>query len=177
MNKNIEVLLISEFDMEWAICKQYRILFSGTVIGNTKTYTFTKEKIDDYIVEDHAFYMYEDTKIKENICNLLYENMDSAKIVYIDELFLKNGYRGKGIGSIVLKEIEHLNINCSFVLLASALENIHEFIVNEDYRTEVTNKLCTFYTNNGYNHHGSVFYKGIDFSEENWMDFDNYSEL
>lgn len=175
MKENIKILLSSELDMEWVAYKYYSIMFYGSTIGYVKTFTFTKKRIEDSIAEDFAFYMSDDTRIKENICNLMYENMGDTEIVYIDQLFLQDEYRRKGIGSIVLKEIEHLNTNCAFMLLASALENIHEFIENEDYRNKVMNKLYKFYENNEYKHHGAVFYKRINFTEKNWIDYDSYN--
>lgn len=176
MNNNIEVLLISEMDLDWTICKFYSIILSGEAVGRVKTFTFTKEKIETCIAEDYVYYMNEDTHIREDICNLMYENMGSSEIVYIDELFLEDKSRGQGIGSKVLKEIECLNTNCAFILLAGALEKIHEFLKNEDYRNELTTKLFNFYENNGYSHHRALFYKGINFSEQNWIDYDNYDD-
>jgi len=176
MDKNIEISVVAECDTDWLTYKQYFIIFSGSVVGYVKTFTFTKERIDGCMEEDYAFYMNEGSHIREDICNLMYEHMGDAKITYIDEFFLEEEYRGKGIGSIVLKEIENLNTNCAFMLLAGALEKIHEFWKNEDYRNELTSKLLNFYENNGYNHHGTLFYKGIDFSEENWIEYDNYDD-
>lgn len=176
MDKNVEIIADEEFDIEWATGNEYSIIISGEAIGRIRTLTFTKERINEWILDDFAFYMKESTSIEESICNLMYENMGDKTIVYIDELLLNKEYRKKGIGSIALQKLEDLNINCAFMLFASAIENIYEFISNENYRNGFLDNLYKFYEKNGYKHHQSVFYKGIDFSEENWIELDNYGD-
>lgn len=78
--------------MSWAIGKYFSIYDKDKVVDYIKTYEFSKATINDCMDEDYAYYMNEDTRIQEDLCNFMYHSINDKKVLFIDELFIQNNY-------------------------------------------------------------------------------------
>lgn len=169
-----EIIMESCCDLEWTIGTKLRAKWNSEIIGYVEIYELEKYLIDTYIEEDHAFYMFEDTHINEKLCYFMHECIGSKKVVFINELFIEKEYRNNGIASNILKYIEEIYPGYAFILFAGDIEDPYNFIQDQNYKQSVMKKLHNFYSKNSFRSYKQVYFKNIEFEENDWIKYEEY---
>lgn len=150
-----------ESDYEWAKLIEYHIVKENKVIGWVNVWSFNKESIIDNIEDDYAFYMDEDTHMREETAEFILNTIDDRDCIYIDEIFVNKDYRQNGVGTYTINAIKDMYKNNYIVLYASALDadDKNIFITgNADNAKSFLNKLDRFYKKLNFKNNGAIYY-------------------
>lgn len=153
--------MISEYDLEWALENTFDILINEISVGYIKVFLFSKKTILENIEDDFAYYMEEDTHMKESVANFILDTIEDKECVYISDIYIKKEYRNKGMGTIAMSNLKEKYKDKYIVLFASALdlddktlfikenqETINKFLVKLDY----------FYKKQGFKNNQNIYY-------------------
>lgn len=160
----ITIKKIKEDNFEWALFTTANILLNEEVVGYVTYGCFNKESIYSEIYEDHAFYMDEDTHMREYTAQFILDNLNNKDCTYIDEIYINPEFRRKHIGSSVLNLLMNTNFpNNSFILRAGPLgDDIGKCHSDKSYADSFKNSLYKFYTSLGFNNYNEdIFYKNF----------------
>ena len=150
-----------EYDYEWANLIEYSILKEDIVIGWVNIWSFSKESITDNIGEDYAYYMDEDTHMREETAEFILNTIKDRNCIYIDEIFINKDYRGNGAGTYAINSIKDMYTNNYIVLYASALDadDKNIFISGDtDNANKFLNKLDRFYKKLNFKNNDAIYY-------------------
>lgn len=153
---------VNECDIYWAKGFNYNIVVNDTVVGYIKIFNFSKESIFEEIGEDYAYYMDEDTHMKEPTAQFILDNLSDKQCVYIDEIFILDEFRGRGYGSASIKNLQNIYPSCAFILRAGPLRNdVLKCFEDEKYFDIIKNKLNNFYTQLDFKNQQNIYFKNF----------------
>ena len=161
MKDEIHITKCIENDYEWAKSIKFSILKEDKAIGWTKIWCFNMESIKNNIAEDYAFYMDEDTHMREKTADFILNTIGNRDCIYIDEIFIDKKYRGHGIGTYTINTIKNMYKNNYIVLFASALDadDKNIFISGDTDKTKkFLKKLDRFYKKLDFKNNEAIYY-------------------
>jgi len=161
MKDEIHIIKCIENDYEWAKSIKFSILKEDKGIGWTKIWCFNMESIKNNIAEDYAFYMDEDTHMREKTADFILTTIGNRDCIYIDEIFIDKKYRGHGIGTYAINTIKNMYKNNYIVLFASALDadDKNIFISGDTDKTKkFLKKLDRFYKKLDFKNNEAIYY-------------------
>ena len=149
-------------NFEWTKYKEKVILLNNDLVGYISYWVFDKKSIYNEIYEDHAFYMDEDTHMKEETAQFILNRIGELPCIYIDEIYINKDNRGFGIGSSIINELELEYQNTSIVLrIGPTREDIAKVMSDESYSKELSKKLDNFYKKLGFRNQDTIYFKNI----------------
>lgn len=151
-----------ECDIYWAKGFEYNIVVNNLIVGYIIIFNFSKESIFEEIGEDYAYYMDEDTHMKELTAQFILDNLSDKECVYIGEIFILDEFRGNGYGSMSLKCLQSMYPSCAFVLRVGPLgDDVTKCFEDKNYFDIIKNKLNNFYTHLDFKHQDDIYFKNF----------------
>lgn len=159
--ENCKLKLANEYDLEWTIEKQFDIYNEEKSIGYIKVFLFSKKTIIENIEDDFAYYMDEDTHMKESVANFILDTIEDKECVYISDIYIEKDYRNKGIGTKAISILKEKYKDKYIVLFASALDSDDKTLFikeNQETIDKFLNKLDYFYKKQGFKNDKNIYY-------------------